>query len=59
MDIQEFPKMLYRKGDPAETCIVNSAEDQAALPARIWKEAPTPSEDGAPPAARDRQDTKG
>lgn len=47
MDYQEFPKMLYRKGNASDTITVNSAEEQAELPKRTWFEAPTPSEDGA------------
>lgn len=46
MDVIEYPKMLYRKGDPADTIVVNSAEEERAA-GRGWKTAPNPSPDGA------------
>lgn len=47
MDIEEFPKMLYFKGDAANQKTVNSADEEVAL-GDDWIDAPV--DPLAPPA---------
>jgi hypothetical protein len=42
-DTQEFPKMLYHKGNVKEQKVVNSAEDEDAL-GEDWVDQPIPSD---------------